>query len=102
MNTEKKIMFRANKSFYGNLIEKIEVIKETPSQVIIFEYGKERRQMKKTDYAEICPTFDYAKAVLQAVLKKDLEKAKRNLEYTEEYCRNSQKQLDALNEGDLK
>ena len=102
MNTEKKIMFRANKGFYGALIEKIEVIKETPSQVIILENGKERRQAKRTDYAEICPTFDYAKAVLQGLLKRDLEKAKRNLEYTEECCKNSQKQLDALNEGDLK
>jgi len=62
-------------------IEKLEVIKETPKQVVfINEHGLQDRALKKTSYFSWHDTFEEAKQALIDEKQFNIDKLKRQLE----------------------
>lgn len=77
------------------------VIKETKSQVTILENGREYIRLKSTSYAEICHTFNEAKALLQKTIIKNIQKAERNLQHVNDISTKALKKINKLKEKDI-
>ena len=75
-----------NITIYGNEINEIAVIKETPKFITYIDvsWKRERREAKKTSYSQWCRTRKEAIDWRRAFLEGKLEVAKIHLDYAKE------------------